>query len=157
MKRLVLMRHAKAEHYSTEGDKGRELAPRGRQDAGEAGLALKDLGIQRALVSTSTRTRQTFSCLGIDAEPDYVDWLYYGGSDTLREHLAELPEGVSSVIVVGHAPTIPGLAAELSASGSDLGWFPTARFVEFTFDGPWAQLGDYDHTIDRVPDPNFER
>ena len=40
MKRLVLMRHAKAEHYNAGGDHARELAPRGRSDAANAGLLL---------------------------------------------------------------------------------------------------------------------
>lgn len=157
MKRLVLMRHAKAEHHSTSGDKGRKLAPSGRQDAAEAGLVLAGLNLEYALVSSSTRTRETFACLGIQAKPEFVDWLYFSGSDTLRQELAQLPEGISNVLVVGHAPTIPGLAAELSASGADLGWFPTARFVEFTFDGPWSQLADYDATLSRTPDPEFDR
>lgn len=148
MKRLVLMRHAKAEHYNVGGDHERSLTGRGQTDAAAAGLVLALLGLEKAIVSTSARTRETFAALGIDAEPEYADWLYFGGTDTLRARIAEVPESVSGLIVVGHAPTIPGLAADLASEAEHDeadevgGWFPTSAFAEFTFDGTWADLAD---------------
>lgn len=146
MKRLVLMRHAKAEHYNAGGDHARELAPRGRSDAANAGLLLAGAGLTHAVVSTAARTRQTFECLGLELSRDDAEWLYYCGSDTLLRRIGETDETVRGLLVIGHAPTIPTLAAHL-ADASDpqeadqLGsWFPTAAFAEFAFDGTWEAL-----------------
>lgn len=146
MKRLVLMRHAKAEHYNVGGDHERSLTGRGRSDAAAAGLVLAPLGLQRAIVSTAARTRETFECLGVEAAAEYAAWLYHCGADTLLERIRETSDDVSGLIVVGHAPTVPALAAHLAdacdpAQADELAsWFPTAAFAEFTFDGPWASL-----------------
>lgn len=146
MKRLVLMRHAKAEHYNVGGDHDRQLAPRGRADAASAGLALAESGITHAIVSTAARTRETFDCLGLDVTPEYAEWLYHCGTETLLRRIGEVDGAVTGLIVIGHAPTIPGLAAILADSSDPaqadelVGWFPTSAFAEFTFEGTWADL-----------------
>ena len=146
MRRLVLMRHAKTEANHVGGDKARELLPRGVQDAQEVGVHLRELGLQYALVSTAARTRQTFAALGLDIPVEYQDVLYYEGSDTMLERIAETDDDVEGLLVVGHAPTIPGLSAQLSYASApkeadDLQcWFPTAAFAEFTFEGDWSDL-----------------
>lgn len=146
MKRLVLMRHAKAEHHHSGGDHARELSPRGRSDAAKAGLLLASAGLTHAIVSTAARTRQTFESLDLGLSCDDAEWLYYCGHQTLLHRIGETDESVSGLLVVGHAPTIPALAALLAKDSApdeadQLGsWFPTAAFAEFTFDGGWAQL-----------------
>ena len=114
MRRLVLMRHAKTEANNVGGDKARRLKPSGVQDAQEAGRELAGLGLQYALVSTAQRTRETFAALGLDIPAEYQDALYYQGTETMLQRIGETDPEVTGLLVVGHAPTIPSLVAELA-------------------------------------------
>lgn len=154
MRRLVLMRHAATESANPQGDKARELLPEGRQRAAEVGQDLAELGLERALVSTATRTRQTFEALGLDIPAEFLEVLYRDGTETALQRIAETDPAVSGLLVVGHAPVIPALSAQL-AYASDRREadelqcsYPTATFTEFTFDGEWADL-EPDH-LDHV-------
>ncbi|MFV0430316.1 MAG: SixA phosphatase family protein [Arachnia sp.] len=147
MKRLILMRHAAAEHLSPSGDKARHLSPRGIQDAQEAGIALAGFDIDYALVSSATRTRETFAALGLGVPVEYQDALYQDGTDTMLQRISEMfDDQVSSLLVIGHAPTIPGLTAQLlyatDAAAADQAQcrFPTSAFSAFSFEGSWSQF-----------------
>ena len=148
MRRLVLMRHAKTEGNNPGGDKARRLIPRGVQDAQEAGLALRRLGLQHALVSTAARTRETFTALGLDIPAEHLDALYMGGTDTIARLVSEVDDDITGLLVVGHAPSIPGLAATLAfradpGDADDIGaWFPTAAYSLFTLEGSWSDLAE---------------
>ena len=150
MRRLVLMRHAKTRASHPRGDHSRELLPTGIQDAQEAGLQLRPLGLEHALVSTATRARQTFAALGLDITVEYLDDLYHEGTDALLRHIGETDPAVNGLLVVGHAPTIPALAAQLgNASDSREAdrlqcWYPTSTFTEFTFDDDWSSLAPFE-------------
>lgn len=150
MRRLVLMRHAKTEGSNPGGDHARELLPRGVQDAQEAGLKLRTLGLQYALVSTATRTRQTFAALGMDIPAEFLDSLYFDGTESMLRHISETDPAVTGLLVVGHAPDIPALAAQLSYASNPREadalqcWYPTSTFTEFTFDGEWADLAPFE-------------
>ncbi|MGB5952759.1 MAG: histidine phosphatase family protein [Ornithinimicrobium sp.] len=132
---LVLMRHAKAEQQGppTQGDHGRPLAPRGFSDAAVAGVRLREWGPMPDLVlcSTSVRTAQTWDALthGAD-EGDRVSgagssrpmaevevWhdrrIYNASPRALLEVLADVPDDVGVVAMVGHAPGIPALVSTL--------------------------------------------
>lgn len=144
------MRHAHTESNSVHGDKGRNLTPRGVQQAREAGIALRGLGIDHALVSPAERARQTFAALGLGVPAEFLDALYYDGTDTMLQRIAEMPDEVQSLLVIGHAPTIPSLISQFShASGTSEpggGWFPPATYATFTFEGNWAGVvDDLDH------------
>ncbi|GAB3816441.1 histidine phosphatase family protein [Tessaracoccus terricola] len=146
MRRLVLMRHAKTEGNNPGGDHARELLPRGVQAAQDVGKVLAGLGLQHALVSTATRTRQTFAALGLDIPVEYQQVLYSDGTETMLQRISETDDAVTGLLVVGHAPTIPGLSAQLSYASSPgradelQCWFPTSAFAEFTFEGSWRDL-----------------
>lgn len=120
------------------------------KDAQEAGVALRGLGIDLALVSSATRTRETFAALGLDVPAQFLDELYFGGTETLLSIIGKTGDDVESLLVVGHAPTIPGLVAELAQASDEQaaieaeGWYPTATFTSFTLDGPWADLASHD-------------
>lgn len=152
MKRLVLMRHATTEHHNVGGDKARHLTGRGRQEAQVAGRELADRGIQRALVSTATRTRETFAALGLGTPAEFMDALYFGGTDTLLQRIGEMDETVTGLIVIGHAPTIPGLVAELAYESNPQEadqaqcWYPTSAFSSFLVASSWAALADRDYS-----------
>ena len=149
MRRLVLMRHAKTQASHPRGDHSRELLPAGIQDAQEAGVLLRELGVEHALVSTATRARQTFAALGLETPAEYLDDLYYEGADALMRHIGETDPTVTGLLVVGHAPAGPGQADRLGS------WYPTATFTEFTFDGDWIDLATF--RLDNIQLARVER
>lgn len=146
MRRLVLMRHAKTEGNNIRGDHARELVPRGVEDAAQVGRQLSGLGIQYALVSTAMRTRQTFAALGLDVPAEFQDILYHGGTDEMLQRISETDDDVTGLLVVGHAPTIPSLSAQLGYASAPHEadalqcHFPTSALAEFTFEGSWSEL-----------------
>lgn len=146
MKRLVLMRHAKTEGHHEDGDRARELTQRGRDDAEAVGHQLSELGLQHAMVSTATRTRQTFEALGLAIPAEFLEVFYTDGPDTMLQRISETEPDVTGLLVVAHEPVIPRLAAQLgyasdrSEADAIQCSFPPASFVEFTFDGEWADL-----------------
>ncbi|WP_420176891.1 SixA phosphatase family protein [Luteococcus sp. OSA5] len=149
---LVLMRHAAAEGWSLQGDKGRVLSEAGREEARLAGQDLATMGIEHVLCSTSARTRETLDLLGLEATVEYMEALYNGGSSTIAQRIGEIDDEVSGLLVLGHAPGIPGLASELAwaadtkAADDMLCWFPTGTYTRFSLEGSWADLAD-DQTV----------
>lgn len=148
-KTLYLMRHAKAEELGQAGDYSRSLSNRGRRDAREAGEWLREAAVHLALVSSSARTTETFTELGLDTRAEFMDALYNCDVETMRQRIGEIDDEVATLLVVGHSPTIPALAAELlSASQSReadelLCHYPTATVTGFEVEGPWHELGQH--------------
>ncbi len=148
MRTLFLMRHAQAEDISFGRDRERPLTDAGRRAAAMAGTTLREEKIQRVWCSSATRTRQTLAGLGLPEETsvEYLDYLYVCGTNTLLKHLAEVDDAVERMLVVGHSPTIPGLAARLASGDNphdaDRLWtnYPTATWTQFSVDGTWAEL-----------------
>lgn len=152
-RRLVLVRHAKAEPTGPS-DGERALADRGWADAAEAGQWLATQGVRpdHALVSAARRTLETWEALaqaaGWDTEPDQSAALYAAGLDTALDLVREVPDEVSTLVVVGHNPTMASLAQLLDDGEGDpavavelaTGGFPTCAVVELHHDGPWADL-----------------
>lgn len=120
---LVLLRHAKAEPHGDGDDAARELARKGRGQAGRVGRQLRDrLGVvDVALVSAAVRARQTFELLDLAAARTVVcEPLYQATPGEVLELLRDLPAQAGTVLVVGHEPTISGLAAILDGADDDL-------------------------------------
>lgn len=120
---LVLARHARAEN-DAPSDATRELSEQGHVDAAAMGHWLNESGhLFDAVVSSSaTRTRQTWTDIetaGVRAEDVRFDpRVYTADAGLLLEILAEIPDHVRSILVIGHAPTIPELAALLAEPGA---------------------------------------
>lgn len=152
---LVLIRHAKTEQSGPpdQGDHGRRLLPRGVGDAEAAGRWLADEGLVPDLVlcSTSVRTRETWEHITTESEhlAEAEVWhdprIYNAWAETLLTVLAEVPDEVRTVAVVGHAPGVPDLVADLadaerSAESAvarfELG-FPTMTCAVLQTDAPW--------------------
>src|SRR5450631_1705301 len=153
---LTLVRHAKAEHVQGKPDHNRELPPRGRRDAQAIGVWLSDpshaVVHELAVCSASERTRQTLDRIragGANATDTRFDERIYDASAAgLLEVLREVPDTVSAVLMIGHAPGIPVLATSLAHNDSgstdvldrlSLG-FPTSGVAILGFDGRWAEL-----------------
>jgi phosphohistidine phosphatase len=151
---IVVMRHAKAEQ-SGPSDFERRLSERGHADAADAGQWLAGLGIEPelALVSAAARTQQTWEALaegaGWDLDPELDEGLYSAGTQTALDLLREVDKGITSVMVVGHNPTMASLAAILDdgAGDADAGvdlalGYPTSALTVFSYDGDWADLDE---------------
>ena len=148
MHRLILMRHAEAERAAPSGrDRDRSLTPRGREDAILMGRILKEKGLRPdiALVSTATRTRQTWELMQEafgDVEVRMEPALYNASSDTLRRHVEAAEEEAGCLLVLAHNPGVHMLAhqylIESAASPSVMdrmaAGFPTAAAAAFEVD-----------------------
>ncbi|MER7585536.1 histidine phosphatase family protein [Kitasatospora sp. NPDC097691] len=150
-RRIVLVRHAKAARPDVE-DHERPLADRGRKDAPALGRRLAGAGLtpDLALVSTATRTRETWQLmaaeLALRPKTVHEERLYGAGPGELLAVLAEVSDDVQDVVVVGHNPGIQALAAALAgeAEGDQLARmeaaFPTAAAAVLTFQGGWKSI-----------------
>lgn len=155
VRRLVIMRHAKAE-ATAPSDHERALAPRGTAEAEAAGRWLAEQGItpDLALVSDAVRTRQTWSQVAggagwDESVADFSEALYAAGSDSTFDLLRETDPGVTTLVVIGHNPTMASVAElvddgegdEDATTGMVIRGFPTSALAVFTVEGPWSALG----------------
>ena len=110
------MRHAKSDYPNGVVDHDRPLAPRGIREAGLAGEWLRSNmpPIEQVLCSSATRTRQTLEHTGITAPVDYSDRLYGATPGTMIEEINEVADEVSTLLVVGHEPTVSQVALGLA-------------------------------------------
>ena len=165
MRRLLLLRHSKAERSQPGGgDKDRVLAERGRNDAHVLGAYLVRHGSipDRAVVSTATRTRQTWALLaasfGSMPPVAFDDRLYEAAPLAILQAVKETSSGAVTLMVVGHNPGMAELASMLVASGDvetreRLGrGFPTSALATISFAteswaGVHAQGGRLEHFV----------
>lgn len=147
---LVLMRHAKSAYPPDVADHERPLAPRGIREAGLAGdwLRANVPGIDAVLCSTATRTRQTLAETGIDAPVQYRDRLYGATPGTTIGEINGVADGVDTLLVVGHEPTMSEVAMGLAgADGTDATAlqrisekYPTSAIAVLTVAGDWTSV-----------------
>jgi phosphohistidine phosphatase len=158
-RRLVIIRHAKAEPYAPT-DVDRVLADRGRVEGRMLGAWLGAEGVvpDAAFVSYAARTRETWDVVAAGAgwtlEPVYDGGLYGTDEQGVLDLLHGVPAEAGTVVVVGHNPTM-GMLVQLlddgegAATGSvALGSFPTSTAALFTFDGAWADLAAMQARLD---------
>lgn len=151
-RRLVVMRHAKAEATGMS-DHARELTGRGSRDATEAGRWARSTGTlpDHAFVSSAARTRATWSAFcegaGLDLDPDLEPGLYSAGVDSALEVLRTAPAEARTVMVVGHNPTMAQLVHLLDDGGADAETFerlsagyPTSALTVLEVPSRWVDL-----------------
>jgi phosphohistidine phosphatase len=153
-RRLVLLRHAKAEPGGGVPDELRPLALTGRRQCGDVGMRLVTSGLvpEQVLVSSAVRTRQTWelvqSAMGDVPDPEVAvtDDLYDAGPRDVMAMLRTVDERVASVLVVGHEPTMSTVAAMLADPAPPRGdldqvvlGLPTAGFAVLEVSS-WAEV-----------------
>ncbi len=150
-RRLVLLRHAKAEPASELPDESRPLALRGRDQAGRVGAALVASGLvpDAVLVSGALRTRQTWDLMRKHlGEPAvaYTDDLLGAMPRGVLALVRELEPAARTVLVIGHEPAMAGTAELLAGPGSEDGALaqvrvgvPTATYSVLEADLAWAE------------------
>ncbi len=146
---LLILRHGHAHAGDWPSDRDRDLDGRGRRESKAAGTAARTCVPALALVSDSVRTRETFDhfCKGLGQAVDvhYLDELYQASVSTVRAVVSTSPADVSTVLVVGHDPSMSELFAELVAAGtSDIDTssrspdgMRTGMLASFTWTGSW--------------------
>lgn len=117
---LLLMRHAKSDYPTGVADHERPLAPRGVRQAGLAGdwLRAHAPAIDGVLCSTATRTRETLRNIRIDAPVRYSERLYASTPGTLIDEINTVDDGINTLLVIGHEPTMSALALGLGRAAS---------------------------------------
>ncbi len=119
-KRLILMRHAKSSWGDpTLDDHQRPLNDRGQRSATALGdwLRANDYLPDLILSSSSTRTRETFAGLQINADTRFLDGLYHAGAGQML-HVLKQASG-DCVLMLGHNPGISWFASEIVTSPPD--------------------------------------
>jgi phosphohistidine phosphatase len=165
MKTLGLFRHAKSDWDDPRArDFDRPLNPRGRIWAPRMGdfirqeCARRGLAWNRIMSSPAVRAAQTIemAAQGAGLAPGAtlaINWdrrLYLASSATLIDVLRELPQDLTSVLMVGHNPGLEDLIFDLvpddgSSPLRDLVEikFPTASFALLELDiERWADVDD---------------
>jgi len=142
---LVLLRHAKSAWPDAVPDRSRPLTDRGRRDASAAGRWLREhLGKLDAVVcSPAERARQTWALVAaeLDAPPDVHedDRIYGAAPAVLLEVVRDLPDAVTTALLVGHNPGMEDLVALLSDEEREM---KTASLAVLTWTGGWAGADD---------------
>jgi phosphohistidine phosphatase len=167
MRRLLLLRHSKAERSQPgEADLDRPLIDRGRQDAKAVGayLVKHALAPERVLVSPSARTQETWkhaaSAFRSPPPASTIERLYNATQHAIFTIIKDAPAGAQRLLVVGHNPGLHELALSLIASGDieareQLGEkLPTSGLVviDFAVD-QWSELHPQSGRLERFVSP----
>jgi phosphohistidine phosphatase len=151
-RRLILIRHAKAEQGGTN-DKKRRLAVRGGADAVAVGEWLQHAGVTSgvALVSPARRTAQTWALAAeqVTRAPRTVfdERIYAATVDDLLAVIHDASAQVRTLLLVGHNPSVELLAAGLDDGAGDRkaakamkAKYPTSGIAVLTTERPWSGL-----------------
>lgn len=141
MKRLLVLRHAKAERDSATGkDFDRPLAERGWKDAADVGRSMRERGLHpdAIIASPARRVVETLAALAEGYGPldaDYERRIYNASPQTLLDAIRQADDGTQTLLLVGHNPGLHLLLLDLT-HGDDGGLraqiadsFPTATLA----------------------------
>jgi phosphohistidine phosphatase len=149
MKRLFVLRHAKAGPHDEKHDKERALIDRGRSDSALMGRMMHKRNYLPELVlcSSARRTMETWEYAApmIGARPvtRFLDSLYDATAGTILKCIGAESGNARAVVVIGHNPGLedfarklvrkPANADERSRAASLATKFPTCTLVVFDF------------------------
>jgi len=151
-RRIIVLRHARADWPNQVSDHERPLADRGEIQAGDAGEWLADSGINPdyVLCSTALRARHTWKLVAHELpkrprKTVYEDRVYEASPGEIIAVLQETPEDHPDLILVGHNPGVLGLTQVLAGDQGDrdaldrlrLNGFPPAAVAVLSFNGSW--------------------
>ncbi len=168
MLNLMLLRHAKASRPA-EGleDIDRPLTGSGKEAATAMGKYMANNGLIPDLIlcSPARRARKTWKLvakeLGEDPKVLFERDIYdFGDGEDLLNCLRRYAKDAASVLLVGHNPSIAGLAQRLARRGDKKirsrleTKFPTAALAVITLDViPWAAVAEGAGTLVRFIRP----
>jgi phosphohistidine phosphatase len=152
MRVLHLVRHAKSSWDDPDlGDRDRPLTPRGKRASKALAHHLEEAGIRPDIVvcSPARRAQDTLKplqrALGAGATVRLDERVYAASADELLDVVSEVPDRVSSVMLVGHNPGLQDLALALIKPGASQGElvsrFPTGALASLAIPGSsWHRL-----------------
>lgn len=149
MKRLVLLRHAKAVAKDGVRDFDRVLAQQGREEMTAVASHLASMPCDTALVSSAARTRETWKLAHKpDVPTTFERSIYEADEPELLAAARGADPAAETAIMVGHNPGFEELALSLTQAGEDgpaadrlQAGFPTAGVAVIEFDiGSWREL-----------------
>jgi phosphohistidine phosphatase len=167
MRRLLLLRHAKAER-SEPGTKdiSRVLIDRGRKDAARIGtyMAAHALAPDRVILSPAARTQETWKYAAAAFHPApaamSAERVYDATPHGILALIKDTPASVHTLLVIGHNPGLHEFALMLIASG-DIDArerlrekLPTSGLIiiDFAFDN-WSKLHPQCGRLERFVSP----
>ena len=165
MRRLILMRHAKAERGNGRADRDRPLDERGRAAAPRMGayLAAEGLRPDTVLVSSARRTLETWEGVraALDlADAESVSALYEAPASLILDAVRAASRTAACVLVIGHNPGIQELAEDLAGSGPEETLrtialeFPTCALAVLDFDlADWTDVASGGGRLERFVRP----
>jgi phosphohistidine phosphatase len=169
MRRLILLRHAKAE-ASEPGiaDRARMLIDRGRKDAAKIGAYMASHGFipDHVAVSPAARTQETWKCVSAALRPapaaEAAPALYDAPPNAIFGVIKETPDAVRTLLVVAHNPGLHEVALLLIASGDIEARgrlrerLPTSGLIviDFAFDA-WSVLHAQSGRLERFVSPKW--
>lgn len=144
MKKLILLRHGKAEEFAAT-DFERGLKERGSAQSKQRGAWLKQKQFIPDLIlsSDAQRTRETTQQVidGLELPDAPVQWqhaLYNATSSTILSHILTTDDAIQTLLVIGHNNGISELA---SFFHSDYVGLKTSGFAVFDFATKhWSEL-----------------
>jgi phosphohistidine phosphatase len=153
-RRLIVMRHAKAEPFATT-DHERRLTDRGRASAEAAGRWLREQALvpDHVVVSSAVRARETWERVAEGAGFEtslatFDDGVFNGGPRVVLDVLHDLPEDAGTVLFIGHNPTASYLCHFLDDGEGDpeatsglLRGFPPGAVAVLDLGTAWSELG----------------
>jgi phosphohistidine phosphatase len=167
MRRLLIFRHATAEKaFPGDSDMARMLTPDGHADAAAMGgyMARHNFRPDRAIVSPSSRTRETWAALhpafGAAPAADFADRIYDAGPAALSAVIRDAPDSARTLLLIGHNPGLHDFAVQLVATG-DVDTrerlrenFPTSGLavLDFAFEH-WRDLHPRSARLERFVSP----
>lgn len=169
MKRLTLVRHAKADWPEATPDFERPLHPQGELDAPDMGRRIKEAGVQPELIvsSNARRALATAECLReelaqTDLRIEENPALYNAEFQTLIDVIRDSDDAVYHLMVVGHNPAMAQVA-DCIARDTQVRDLPSCTIISLELnidhwrdlDCDTGRLMYYDHP--RNPQPPFIR
>lgn len=127
MKKLILLRHGKAaDHWE---DFARPLSTKGKEEV--RGVATKLLSFtkwcpQGVICSEAERAKQTFEIFTsvfsrVSLKTKFVERLYHGNLEDLRNMISETEDAIQTLLIVGHNPVLSEFASLCSDESVPLG------------------------------------
>ncbi|HEY3638403.1 MAG TPA: histidine phosphatase family protein [Rhizomicrobium sp.] len=157
MRRLLILRHAKAGPHDEKHDKDRTLIDRGRSDSALIGRTMREKGYLPELVlcSSAARTRETWAHtgpeLGVRPDVKFLDVLYDASAGTILRCINAAKDDAANLLYIGHNPGLeqiarmmvrdPRNAEERRLASALMFKYPTAALTVIDFDtNKWSEI-----------------
>lgn len=148
MRRLMLLRHAKADRPDGVIDHERPLAARGLRQSKEMGRYMAKQGLvpDLAIVSTAKRTQDTWllagEAFGAEVARHDEPRIYEAALGDILQVISETDPSVQTLLLVGHNPGFERLATTLAGAGR------AAALSRLEREYPTAALAVIDFSVD---------